>query len=234
MHKYAVSLALLACLTVGSYGQDTFPELVERAIGPDQELINGIQFSNHYGRIEGHPYLLDGQFHTGSLEINGKWYNSVRVRYNLYTQRPEIEYTTVDGFVNQLMAVPESVARFNLQGIHFERLEQGTGTLAYYQVIAVSTDTCYVSWSKKMGSSTGSLSGNRFNPPEVSFILKVNRERLFFHNRKTLVDAYPLQSRKALNRLIRENGFSFREPTPQQCRSFAGSLIQIYREGMEP
>ena len=234
MRKDAILLGLLACLAAGSFGQGTFPDLVERAFGPDQELVNGIQFSNHYGRIEGHPYLFDGQFHTGSLEINGKLYNGVRVRYNLYTQRPEVEYITVDGFMNQLMAVPERVARFNVKGTHFERLELGTGNPAYYQVIQVNADTCYVAWSKNMGSSTGSVSGSRFNSPEVSFILNVNRERLVFHNRKTLVNSYPTHSRKALKRLIKESGFSFRDPTPVQCMNFAGSVIQIYREELEP
>jgi hypothetical protein len=38
-------------------------ELVDRAYGQDQELVNGMQYYNHHPRSQGNPYLLEGFVH---------------------------------------------------------------------------------------------------------------------------------------------------------------------------
>lgn len=225
---------MLAWVSHISYSQSAFIELVEKAFGADQQLVNGIQSSNHFGLIEGHPYLMDENFQEGCLQVGNITYEGVRIRFNLYTQRPEVEYRTTEGNLNQFMAVPERISGFMLGEIQFMRLELEGGSPAYFQVISVGEDSCYVAWKKQLGSSTSSGSGYRFNPPEVLCILRVNQHSLVFHDRKTLVTAFPEHIRKSVKKMVKEEKFSFREATPPGYEQFAENLIRLYREGMVP
>jgi len=227
-------IGLMACLTSGTFGQAAFQEMVGSAFGSDQQLVNGIQYSNHYGRFEGHPYFTDGHFHEGSLLIDRKLYTGVRMRYNLYSQRPEIEYRTVDGHLNQFMAVPERISWFQLRGTEFWRLELENSPPAYYQVVALMGDTCYVSWMKQTGSSTGSISGYRFNSAEVHCTLKMGSVTVQFHNPKTLIKSFPALKRRTLKGLMKALDFPLRDPAPARIEDFVRKLIQMYREEALP
>jgi len=234
MRFVAVLMGLVGCVSIHLNGQQSFPELAERAFGSDQQLVNGIQFSHHYGLIDGNPYLLDGNFRQGTIRINERVYYGIKIRYNLYSQRLEVEYWNVYGLPNQFMAVPEQIPQFFLNGSEFRRLQQGGIQPVYYQVIPLEGDTCYVSRIIKMNSSTTSGSGYKFTPPEMTCILKVNGQVYLFHNRKSLVTSLPEKSRKTVRIFLNQQGITFRDETTEEMEEFARSLIRLYRKEVLP
>ena len=137
-------------------GQATFSDLVARTFGTDQELVNGIQFSNHYGRIDGHPYFLDSRFRSGSVYVNNQLYEPVMLRYNLYSQKVEIEYRTIDGNLNQFMSVPELMPSFTMEGYHFRHMEFPGEIPGYYLELSSGEHAGYIGWRKELKLSHGS------------------------------------------------------------------------------
>ncbi len=53
-------LALTLFVSRSLCGQGGFVDRVDQTFGSNQELVNGIQFTNQYILSEGHPYWVDG------------------------------------------------------------------------------------------------------------------------------------------------------------------------------
>jgi len=217
-------------LTFGTLeGQLTFQERVSGAFGSDQELVNGIQFSNHYGRIDGQPYFLDGKFRDGSVYVNSQWYTHVTLRYNLYSQKVEIEYRTAEDNLNQFMSVAEKMSSFSMNGHLFKRMEFPDEAPVYYQVISSGSSVCYIGWKKKLGiSKTSSNKENEFSLPEMSYFLKLDQKLARFHNRKTFKEAFPEQMQKEILKLVKQYKFSFKHPTVNEVETLIQAALQLY------
>lgn len=81
----------------GVDSQQGYAQLVARAYGQDQELVNGMQYYNRNPRSMGHPYLLEGWAHQGSLTIRGVLYSPIWLKYDIYAQQVEVDYSTASG-----------------------------------------------------------------------------------------------------------------------------------------
>ena len=69
-----------------------YSELVGKAYGLDQELVNGVQYFNRYRATLGHPYFLGDMFQMGSATIRGRNYSDVKLKYDLFSQHLEVKY----------------------------------------------------------------------------------------------------------------------------------------------
>jgi len=238
MTTKVTSLLSFLILSFGTLnGQPAFPDCVAGAFGSDQELVNGIQFSNHYGRIDGQPYFLDGMFREGSVYVNSQWYKHVMLRYNIYSQKVEIEYLTAEVNLNQFMSVPENVSAFKLDGHVFKRLVFPDEEPAYYQVLSAGSNECYIAWEKKLGSSkTSSNNEHEFTLPKISYSMKLEQGQglVDFHNRKTFKEAFPEQMQKKIAKLVKQQKFSFKHPTVNEVEILIQSALQLYERDSSP
>ena len=222
-----ISLMVLTLVTLDA--QVPFPDLVVSTFGSDQELINGIQFSNHYGRIDGHPYFHDGRFRVGSVFINNKRYEQIVLRYNLYSQKVEIEYWTANGNMNQFMSVAEKMPSFSLEGIEFRRMQFPDETPGYYQVISSGKIVCYIGWKKEIElPQTNSSKKYEFSPPRIKYWLKMDQQITSFHNRRTFMKTFPTNRRKEILKLLKQKKFSFKQPTPYEVEAMIRVVIRLY------
>ena len=131
-------------------GQGTFPDLVENAYGLDQDLVNGIQYSNRYMRSEGNPYFQEDSFKNGSVSINGKIYQNVQLKYDLFSQRVEIKHDKILGRNYRYITISDRMEAFSLGAYEFRKLNIQENPERYYQVINTGHFTCLVHWEKKL------------------------------------------------------------------------------------
>ena len=220
---------LFALMGTDLDGQATFTELVDRAFGSDQELVNGIQFSNHYGRIDGHPYFLDSRFRAGSVYVNNQLYEPVMLRYNLYSQRVEIEYRTMEGNLNQYMSVPELMPSFSMDGYHFMHMEFQGEAPGYYLEVSPAENKGYIGWRKALRISHNSSRDYEFTDATISYWLILEQHPVTFHNRKTFLEVFPEQMRSDLARLLRQRKYSFRHPSVQNALEMIRSALLLYQ-----
>ena len=236
MTTKTLQLTFLLALLFGTLnGQLAFPEQVARTFGCDQELVNGIQFANHFGLIDGHPYFLDEGFREGSVYVNSQWYDNVIFRYNLYTQRLEIEYLTAEGNVNLYMSVAGMMTSFCMDTREFRLMEFPDEEAAYYLVISSGTSAAYIGWKKDLRlAKTSDSKVYEFTMPEISYWLKLDQELVTFHNRKSFRRAFPEYMQKELMRLVKQRKYIFRYPTVAEAEALMKDALRLYERGNTP
>lgn len=212
-------------------GQTTFPERVERAFGTDQELVNGIQFSNHYGQVDGHPYFLDERFRAGSVSLADQCYEQMKLRYNLYSQRVEMAYQYAHGNQIQFMSVPELIRSFSMENRIFTRMQFGEGLPAYYQVLSSGKNTCFIAWRKdRTTARKESFMAYQFSAPIRTYWLKLDGEVAPFHNRKTFVEIFPEQIQRDVLKLLRQLRYSFKNASVEQSEEMILAALAYYEK----
>jgi len=229
MPKISLIISIFFSLILADLdGQATFSELVARTFGTDQQLVNGIQFSNHYGRIDGHPYFLDSRFRTGSVYVNNQLYEPVMLRYNLYSQKVEIEYRTIDGNLNQFMSVPELMPSFSMEGYNFKHIEFPGVVPGYYLEVSSGEHMGYIGWRKELKLSHGSSRDYEFSAEMISYWLVLEQQPAPFHNRKTFLEIFPAQLRSDLVRLLKQHKYSFRHPSVHEALEMIRAALVLY------
>ncbi len=235
MPKASFLVSLLVLTFPFLEGQVSFPEVVAAGFGSDQELINGIQFSNHYGQIEGHPYFLDGRFRSGSVLVNNQKYEQVKLRYNLYSQKVEIEYRTAEGHLNQFMSVAELMPSFSLEGLEFRRMQFPDKPAGYYQVISSGKGACYIGWKKEMRLTQNRSSGAyEFTLSKTQYWLRLDQQVTSFHNRKSFIAAFPGHRQKEISMLLKKWEFTFRQPSVQKVEAMIKDALRLYEKDNLP
>jgi hypothetical protein len=215
--------------------QVSFPDRVAVSFGSDQEFVNGVQFANHYGLIDGHPYFLDESFRKGSVYVNSRWYEDVKLRYNIYTQKVEIEYRTAEGHINQFMSVPEMMPSFLLNTQEFRWMAFPDEEDAYYQVISSGTSICYIGWKKDMGlAKTSDSKEYEFTKPIITYWLKLDQELVSFQNRKSFVKAFPEYMQKEIKRLVMKRKYIFKYASVSEAEAMMKDALVLYERKYSP
>lgn len=209
--------------------QHSFEELVDRTLGSDQGLVNGIQFSNQYIRINGNPYFLDGSYRIGSVLIGEQFYEYVRLRYNLYTQKLEIEYLAPENHMNQLITVPEQIPAFLLDGYLFERMQIDQEEPAYYLVLSSEKTKCYLGWS--MEATGGGNTERTFSQVERKCWIQQGEDWTVFYNRKSYTEAFGPERKKEFRNLLKRKKFHFNQAGIIELLALVDATLQLLEEG---
>jgi hypothetical protein len=223
---------LTLLLPVGLCGQVSFVESVDRALGSNQELVNGIQFTNQYIRSEGNPYWISGGFKTGSVCINDQWFEQLQLRYNLFSQKLELGYLTPEGHMNLIITVPENISTFLLVDCVFRRVQIGEEASAFYQVISSGTTTSYIRWSRDLLGTRSS--GTYFGEIDREYWIQQGERWLHFKNNKSYIRAFPKEQRRACKELLRKQNFYFNRATTGQMVEMLLATMRLLEEGSEP
>jgi hypothetical protein len=199
----------------------TYTELVDRAYGQDQELVNGLQYFNHHPRSLGNPYLLDGFVRQGFASIRGVVYSNIWLRYDIYSQQVEVEYRTLNGADNQVVLVSDRVDHFQIGEHFFRNLSLQGEKEQFYQVIGADRMMCYIHWEKKLVPISGdSRFIEEFTNPKRSYLLELDGEIKEFQSKREFVKLFPESRRKEMKKLVRENSMQFRIASPAQLNLF--------------
>ncbi|MCK4700652.1 MAG: hypothetical protein KAT38_09970 [Bacteroidales bacterium] len=198
-------------------GQGTFPDLVENAYGLDQDLVNGIQYSNRYMRSEGHPYFLEDRFMNGSVSINGKIYQNVQLKYDLFSQRVEIKHDKISGRNYRYITISDRMEAFSLGEYEFRKLNIPEYPERYYQVINTRHFTCFVHWEKKLiPLENNVIYLDHFTNHRLYYWLELNGEIIAFNNRRAFARLFPGNMQREILKLFRQRHISFRNIGPDE------------------
>jgi len=233
--RFLLLIMLPAGFTACLLAQQSFPERVDRTFGNDQVLVNGIQFSNQYIRVEGNPYWLDDRFRKGSVSINGLRYEALGLRYNIYSGKLEMQYLTPEGHLNLIMTVAEHLSGFTLEGQAFRRLKLGPEPPAFYQVLSTENWTCCVGWS--MDILGGGSTAERFGPPKLTYwIVRGDPDTdpdtwIRFHDRRSYLRAVPPSRKKEFRSLLKKIRYSFKMATNGEMVALVETTLRLLETG---
>ncbi len=232
------ALFLLCMILLPLQGQESsegsslpFADLVYWAYGQDQELVNGMQYYNKHPRSLGHPYLMEGWVHQGSVIIRGKLYSGVWLKYDIHKQQVEVEYQTMSGADNQVILVGDRLDEFTIGEHYFKRmqLDEEVGE-QFYQVIGEGKMILYIQWEKRLVPVSGdSRFIEEFTSPKRSYMLGMEGSVQPFSSKKSFVALFPKGVQKDMKRLIKQNHLLIRTASTQQLELFmiaAGNLLE--------
>jgi hypothetical protein len=232
----AAALTLFFTFQISLAGQEgtgdgdlSFAESVLWAYGQDQELVNGLQYYNRHPRSLGHPYLLEGWVHQGSVSLRGKLYSGIWLKYDIHAQHVEVEYQTVNGADNQVILVSDRVDHFSIGNDYFERLVLEEGQAKFYQVLGQGRIIWYIQWYKNLVPVSGdSRFLEEFTSAKRNYLLELDGTIYPFSNKKSFVRLFPKSIQKDMKKLIKSNNIQIRTATSQQLELFimaAGNLL---------
>ena len=238
MRKVVTAATLLLCLIfLPLQGQKIsadsplgYEELVARAYGQDQELVNGLQYYNRHPRSLGHPYLLEGWVHQGSVRIRGKFYNNIWLKYDIHAQQIEVEYQTINGADNQVILVSDRVNDFYIKSYYFKKLklEEGLEDEQFYQIIGGGRLVWYIRWEKKLVPISGDPRFiEEFTSPKRHYLLELDGSVHPFSNKKSFVDLFPESVQKDIKKLIKSNQLQIRSASTEQLELFIMAASNI-------
>jgi hypothetical protein len=208
--------------------------LVEWAYGQDQELVNGLQYYNRHPRSLGHPYLLEGWVHQGSVSLRGKLYPGIWLKYDIYDQQVEVEYRTMNGADNQVILVSDRVDNFSIGSYFFERLKLEEDQERFYQVIGEGRMVWYIRWEKKLVPISGdSRFFEEYTSPKRSYLVILEGSTHPFNNQKSFVQLFPKDQQKDLKKLIKSNNIQIRTASIEQLELFIMAASNLLYGGAQ-
>ena len=198
-----------------------YADLVQWAYGQDQELVNGLQYYNRHPRSLGHPYLLEGWVHQGNVNLRGKLYAGLWLKYDIHAQHVEVEYQTVNGGDNQVILVSDRVRHFSIGDYYFERLKVEEGPAKFYQVLGEGRMLIFIHWSKNLVPVSGdSRYIEEYSAPKRSYFLQLDGTIYPFNNKKSFVKLFPKSMQKDMKKLIKSNNIQIRTASTEQLELF--------------
>lgn len=224
----------------GVDSQQGYAELVARAYGQDQELVNGMQYYNRNPRSMGHPYLLEGWAHQGSVTIRGVLYNPIWLKYDIYAQQVEVDYSTASGGENTVILVGDRVNEFTIGNSYFKNMKldedplEDTLQSRFYQVLGGGRIVWYIRWEKRLIPVSGdSRFMEEFTSPKRNYLLELDGSVNAFQNKKSFIKLFPKVIQKDLKRLMNQNHLLIRSASPEQLEMFIIAAAKLYEGGVE-
>lgn len=213
---------------------DGFVRKVEQSFGINQNLVNGTLYFNQHLRSQGHPYLLDDVFEKGVLEISGSLYPDVSLKYNIFRQQLELEYSEFSGAPGRIIVVSEHVDQFSLGGFHFVR-KRSEDTDLFYQHVETANFSCYVQWSKKLiPVKTSTTIDEKFTKARPVFQLYIDKGLLEVRSKKSFSACFPEDQQKEIKKLLGRSRFSFRNASPAEIVITMQAVSNLVNKESEP
>jgi hypothetical protein len=123
--------------------------LVVESYGPDQHLINGIEYVNLHLHSSGHKFLDEDKFYVGRLVIDKKVYRDIFLKYDIYNQQVLLLIGSLSGGHKQIIVNTLRIDEFEINGRIFRKYTfPGIGT-RFYQYIGNDEMACLYHFKKE-------------------------------------------------------------------------------------
>lgn len=201
-------------------------------LGPDQNLINGIQYYNKYQAIQNHPYYDGEECLPGSVVISGRKYDDVMISYDLYAQNLVLRYENKFGAINKIIIDSSHIDAFSIGDRMFRKLSFNGGAAQFYQLIDAGGATCYIQWRKRKLETVNDLQyAYYFTGPERSYYLESGGEVRSFSGRRGLINLFPGVGGRKIRRYMWRHEIYFRSMTTGQLTGLLEYIDSIRKSG---
>jgi hypothetical protein len=182
-------------------------DLVRQRYGPDQHLVNGIEYVNLHIRSEGHKFLDEDKFYPGRVVIDGKAYDDVSLKYDIFNQRLILLVPQKSGGHKQIVLNNLRIDGFELNGRTFHKyMFPGTGT-RFYQRIGSKELACLYHFSKQeITKPVNTYTLSKFTEVKKKSYLYWQSALHEFKGKRSFVRIFP-EHQPEIKAFIRKNRF---------------------------
>ena len=199
------------------------------ALNDDPLIQNGVYYSYPYYSAQGHPFMFDKEFESGSVEFRGKHYEGLSINYELFNQQLILSWE-VEGMLQMSLLDPNFVSGFELNGQQFVKAESEEGVPAYYQVISSkSLISCYYGWYKDRREIRDS--GNRsifsFSERKSRRYLYLEGQLLRYKSNKSFLKILPEEARDQVKAFMQSNSLLVMEAGEEEISRLVSFCNEI-------
>ena len=171
---------------------------------PDPVLVNGKQYLFFKPGAQGHQYLYENTFYTGSVIINGQIYYDLRINLDIYNQQLILQFITSQGVEQQLEMSDAWISSFSLNERNFEIIAGADGIKQIFQVIGSDSVRVLYSWKKTLKMNPHSGKYYFSAPAKISF-LSMNGELKPYKNNRSFVSCFPDENIQHIKKYLKTN-----------------------------
>lgn len=187
--------------------KDTFPE--------NNNLYNGRIWKNIYFRVKGDRFLFSKEFLPGSVTMNGKTFNNVSIRYDLYKDEILTPYHS-EGILQLNKEMVDSFSIF-FQGetYHFTRMPEDSPDelKGYVNVIYKSSSVLCVKYLKKIDFMAVDGQFDQFYQVSRIYLVKGNKSYKIT-GKSDLMKVFA-EDKVLIKNFIKKNKLTFSKDTPE-------------------
>lgn len=195
--------------------------------GPDQNLINGIEYYNLHTRSKGHKFLDEDKFYRGRVVINKRVYDDVELKYDIFNQHVLLQFDRGTEVYTQIILNNKWVDEFELNGRIFRKHTfPETGTL-FFQIIGSGEIACYYHFKKEEVPRVTRITLSEFGDEKRKSYVYWQSELHEFHGARSFAEIFPAHESQILE-FIRQQNFRTRKISDSQMDiliSYCNTLI---------
>lgn len=205
----------------------TFEELCkiyEASAGNDLQYINGSMYTEAFPGCKGHPFFNSEGWYEGELVMQGKKYEGLTLRYDLY--RDQLLYNHIQSSGSYIVVLNKyRIDSFTMDGHHFCKLQSpGSGSEeGFYELLSEGKASYYVKWTKRLSESTPEYNGE-FSLFTESYIQK--KEEFSRINRRSGILKALEDHEKEIREYIRANRIVVRPGNEMKIKS----IVDFYNK----
>jgi hypothetical protein len=139
-----------------------------------QILYNGILWENRYHRIKNYQFLFSDLFLPGTVTINGKTFNNVGIKYDIYSDEILIPKSREEILQLNKEMVDSFTISFESKEYRFTNIRADTlkGFKGYMNVLYKGKSALYVKYKKNISFSDSQQYDGGFYQTSLNYFLK--------------------------------------------------------------
>jgi hypothetical protein len=158
----------------------------------DQNLINGVKYYKPHEAVSGNEFLLDDKSSRGSITVNGKKYENVFLKYDIFNQNVILEYDYPPGGKLQIIIDNEKITEFEIFEKRFRKYYFPSTGNQFFQILSAGNLVCLVYWIKIKVPAGSSLDyAYQYSEEKKKNYLLVENELHQFGGQKSFLKLFP-------------------------------------------
>jgi hypothetical protein len=195
--------------------------------GLDQKLISGVQYYNKYSRSSGNEFLDSDEFIRGQLVIKGNEFDNVNIRYDIYNQRINLQFSYGSSATNTVIIEKNKINEFELNDMKFRKYCFPETDTSFFQIIAEGKTSCFYYWYKTLTYQTSARYIYEFSEPRRKSFLLIDSVLYRYIGKQTFIKLFP-ESKSEVRKYIRQNQIKLRyapDPVMEKLIIYCNSLL---------
>ena len=200
--------------------------LAARKFGPPADLLNGEKYYYPYGNATGHPYL--GSTWTGSLQIRGKTYSDLSLKFEIYNQMLVLEYTDLSDAKVSIVVNDEWLDGFTLGDWRFQKFSTPGDQPRYGQVVFEGKVSCIYFWEKKYAPILQQgVKRYEFSDPIRMAWIKNGSQWSEYSGKRSFLKAFPKAMQEPIRDLLKSKRIRFKKLSEKEMHALMEQINQM-------
>ncbi|MBI9069075.1 MAG: hypothetical protein JEZ09_17390 [Salinivirgaceae bacterium] len=202
--------------------------------GLDYNLYKGTKYYNSHSYKYGHPFWKHKNSIIGKVELNGKIYDSINLKYDIYLDELVLDYTTNIGANSQIILNSAIVDNFWIGIDEFVKNNDRNIEYDFFHLIYKGQFSCYFTYKKEYKYfKSSSKDGFGYDEEKISKLIVFDGQNHVFKSKKDLLKLLPEEIRLKVKSKIKQNNYKLLRSNQYQLEELFNYINTLLIENNE-